>query len=56
MEFALGVLHWAPEHFWKSTMCELMAANAGYLSVTKPKDTSEPMLRDEFEELKKRLG
>jgi hypothetical protein len=35
MEFATGVLHWSPKVFWRSTMCELMAANKGYLRVMK---------------------
>jgi len=50
----LGVLHWPPKDFWRATMCELMAANKGYLRATKPPE-KDPMNRTEYEALKERL-
>jgi len=56
MEFALGILCWEPRAFWEATMHELNAANDAYVRNTTPAQKAEPMKRDEFEELKKRLG
>ena len=57
MEFALGVLHWSPEQFWKATMHELMAANNGYVKANKiPDTTDKPMTREEYEDLKAKIA
>ena len=56
MEFALGVLNWTPETFWKSTHHELMTANRGYIKANKVPDKNDgAMTRDEFEEMKENI-
>lgn len=52
----MGILHWTPEAFWKSTMHELMAANHGYVKANSPPDDTKPATRDDFEMLKKKLA
>lgn len=55
MELGLGILGWPPEQFWKSTLRELHFAARG-LAKKQGGGGAEPMSREEFEELKEKLG
>lgn len=57
MQFALGVLHWEPEAFWKSTMCEFRAAAEGHSKLhSHSEDDSDGVTFNELQELKEKLG
>jgi hypothetical protein len=49
MEFALGVLKWTPEVFWRSTSFETFAAARGHSSQYPKKE--EGMTPNEFQDL-----
>lgn len=55
MEFALGGLNWSPDQFWASTMTELLAADEGVKKANGSQNEA-PLSKDEFEELKDKLG
>lgn len=54
MRVALGGLRWSPDVFWKSTPRELFAGIRGLNMMNGDGDdqSSDPMLREEFEKLK----
>ncbi len=55
LKFALGVLLWTPETFWKSTMADLMIAYYGYSKANNVEE-KRGMTKSEFSSLKAKLA
>lgn len=49
--FALGVLGWPPESFWRATPAEFWIAVAGWKRVNGLAGAAEPLSRDELASL-----
>ncbi len=52
----MGVLGWPPSEFWDASLPELLVAYEGYKLANGSDPGPKPMLRKEFEELKRKLG